>query len=76
MNYFVAELTVNVSGFIPGEFKDWPANIHDRIMLALEAHGKRMNRKYDVFKAWCDYDIDEGHYIRVVARSPMLVTLQ
>lgn len=71
----VADLIVNISGKLEGEFIDWPANIQDGIFLALQRLHNKARLKYgiplafEIIGSMCDYDEDSGYYIGVQARA-------
>lgn len=77
---FTGELIVGVTGYMPGELKDWPANIQDEIYAALERYKLAMRQKYqiptltyDVVRSQCDFDIDEGFYVIVYVKARITV---
>lgn len=71
----IADLIVNVSGKLNGEFIDWPANIQDGIFAALERLDSKAQAKYGlplnftIIGSMADYDEDSGFYIGVQARA-------
>lgn len=77
---FTGELVVNVSGYMPGELKDWPANVQDTIYAALERYKLATRQKYqiptltfDVVGSKCDFDEDEGFYVLVYVKARIVV---
>lgn len=71
----IADLIVNVSAKPVGEFADWPANIQDGILAALQRLHDKAREKYGILLAFeiigsmADYDEDSGFYIGVQARA-------
>lgn len=70
VGYYVSDLVVNVSALPKGEsYKEWPSNIQDGIIEAMEKHDKLTGRTYEISQSWAADDGD-GPYIRVVIRAP------
>lgn len=68
----VFDLTVDVSGPLEGKFADWPANIQDGIMQALEAKAHQVGLPLVMVDSACCIDYGETKdkdkfYIHVVA---------
>ena len=63
----IFECVVNVTGYLEGELDDWPANIQDKIYLALERKADEAKIPITVIFSYCGHDVDEGHYIYVLA---------
>lgn len=74
--WHVSDLVVNVTGKLEGGFMDWPANIQDKILEAMERHGVSKGRKYEMVRAICDYDVDTKWYVIVTIRAPKTFTIQ
>lgn len=70
VGWYVADCVVNVSAKLEGEFADWPANIQDRIVDAMDAYDKALDRKHELLRAVCDFDVDTGWYVIVTIRAP------
>jgi len=72
------ELTAYVSSSLPGELKDWPANIQDRIYKALEAKSKEAGVPLEITSSRCDIDYgdhqDGDRYFVSVQAVEMLAT--
>lgn len=60
------ECIVNVSGHLDGGLDDWPSNIQDGVYKALEDTAAREKLPLAVVYSACEYDIDDGHYLRIV----------
>lgn len=60
------ELIVNVTGPLEGTLEDWPSHIQDRIYEAMERKAAEVQLPLAVCGSMCGYDVDEGHYIRVI----------
>ncbi len=71
--YVVADLIVNISAPVEGEFKDWPRELQDRTMKEMEMRGIAAGRKYELVRAYCG-ESDGVPFIHVVCRAR--VTLQ
>lgn len=65
-------LTVNVSGFLEGNLGDWPANIQDKVLEALEAKSEAEELPLAITNAQCGYDEDEGFYVNVWASEVVI----
>lgn len=56
-----------VTGFLEGEFEDWPANIQDTIYAAMEKKAKEVELPLALVHAYCDKDLDNGKFfVRVI----------
>lgn len=75
-SWYVSDLVVSVTGKLEGGFLDWPSNVQDGILAAMERHSVARNRKYEMVRALCDYDVDTGWYIIVTIRAPKTYTIQ
>lgn len=67
--------TVDVSGFLEGEFADWPAHIQDPIYRAVEKQCKpKPGEHVKIVVARCYKDVpDEPAYLRIVAQAHPLL---
>lgn len=67
---------INVTGFLDGGFKDWPANIQDGLSKAVATQClPRPGERVEIVAAKCYQDTpDEPPYLRVVVQAfPILV---
>lgn len=63
----VFELRADVTGYLPGELKDWPANIQDQIYAAMERCIKKTRVKgLDVIQSRCGRDVSNEPYRVIV----------
>lgn len=67
----VWDLTVNVSGPLEGKFNDWPANIQDHLMKAVEAKAHALQLPLVIVDSMCGIDYgdtekDDVFYVQVV----------
>lgn len=65
-----------ISGPLEGGFMDWPANIQDKILAAIEKHEKQHNVKLEMVAAEARCDVaEEGWYVHCLVRtvSPILM---
>lgn len=80
MRVTYAEMTCGVSSAPIGVFKDWPQNVIDTIMFALERlnmKAKHTGGEYTLMTAEAGDDVGEGAYIKMVAyRFVPKVTVQ
>jgi hypothetical protein len=75
----VFELRVDVTGYLAGELKDWPAHIQDRVYAAMERLLKTTGFKtVKVWRSHCGRDLPtEPYYVIVtVVHEPEPVILQ
>lgn len=69
----IVETTVTVSHWLDGEFTDWPANIQDGLLIALEMKAEELQCPMTIVQAECriDHDFAEGQpgyfYLHVIA---------
>lgn len=66
------EIVQYVSGFMPGELEDWPNNIQDRILDALERKSKEVELPLTIVHSRCDVDYGETkaqdrYYVHIIA---------
>lgn len=50
------QVVANVSSFLEGEIQDWPANIQDGILAALERKAQEVELPLTVVASYCDLD--------------------
>jgi hypothetical protein len=68
----VFECVVNVTGYLPGELADWPANIQDGIYKAMEdVLAKHNVKRCTVISSRCGRDTPEEpwHIVVVIAEE-------
>lgn len=68
------EIVQYVTGPLEGEFKDWPSNIQDRIMDALDRKSKEVELPLTIVHSYCDIDHGEAmdrsqdrYFLRIIA---------
>jgi hypothetical protein len=68
------EIVVYIQGWLEGTLKDWPPNIQDRIMEALEKKSKEVELPLVIIHSMCDVDHGEAQdgsqdrpYIHIIA---------
>lgn len=66
------QMVVNVTGFLEGELSDWPANIQDKILEALEAKAQEVEHPLTVVysacgKDWGSDDSNPKFFLHVIA---------
>lgn len=62
------EVMQYVTGFIPGEIQDWPADIQDEVYRALERKSRQERLNLKIVRSYCDKEVDEQFfYVHVVA---------
>lgn len=66
------EVVVYVSGYLEGELADWPANIQDRLLEALERKAQEVEHPLTIVHSRCDVDYgetskDDKFYLHVIA---------
>lgn len=62
------EVMQYVTGFMPGEIQDWPANIQDEVYKALERKSHQERRDLKIVRSYCDKEVDEQlYYVHVIA---------
>ena len=74
------EMTVPVSHFIEGPFDDWPPQIQDGILAAMEKKSKEVEAPLAIALARCDidYDLDEkdvGYFFVHVVLSEVVAAV-
>ncbi len=53
------ELVCNVSGYVEGELKDWPAQMQDAVYAALELKAAELELPLAIVHSYCDIDHGE-----------------
>lgn len=67
------EIVQYVNGYLPGNIDDWPANVQDTILAALERKANEIELPLKIVNSYCDEDIDvlpglgRRYFIHVVA---------
>lgn len=66
------ELVQYVNGYLEGELKDWPANIQDAVMQALERKAREVELPLTIVGSYCDLDYGETKgqdrfFLRIIA---------
>jgi hypothetical protein len=73
MNARIVDMQAKISAFVEGSFADWPANVQDYLLAAMEQYERTHNCKIEVLDSRCVRDFDEQPLINVVMR---IVTVQ
>ncbi len=62
------ECIAKVSGYLEGDFEDWPSHIQDRLYLELEKKSQAERKSLKIVFGICDFDHeDEEWFVRVTA---------
>lgn len=71
-HYAIADLVVNLTEAVEGEFADWPAEVQDRVYKYVQMENLARGRKYEIVRAYCGINPDDNvPYIHVVVKSPL-----
>lgn len=72
------EIVQYVTGHMEGELKDWPSNVQDAVMAALEAKSDDVELPLAIVFSKCDHDpeLPEGHpqrfWIHIIASEVVM----
>lgn len=66
------EIVQYVTGYLEGELKDWPAQIQDAVMQALEKKAHEVELPLTIVTSYCDIDYgerpeDDKPFLRIIA---------
>lgn len=67
----ITDMFVALSANLEGGIMDWPANIQDGILKALERKEAQENCKYEIIQSHCVLDFNDHPHAHLILRKSM-----